>query len=66
MKAYYPQSSNTQNATKYSGEKDLLSMKTHGEGTNSSLTKDDDEDFNISFDEDFFFDIQRGGIDLDE
>jgi hypothetical protein len=33
----------------------------------SSRTKGDEEnEFDFSFEEDFFFDLQRGGIDLDE
>jgi hypothetical protein len=46
---------------------DFQSIKTHGGvGSNSSRTKDEENDFNLSFDEDFFFEIQKGGIDLDE
>ena len=33
--------------------------------TSSKTNKDDENDFNISFDEDFFFDISRG-IDMDD
>ncbi|CDW75878.1 UNKNOWN [Stylonychia lemnae] len=46
---------------------DFQSIKTQGGGaSNSSRTKDEENDFNFSFDEDFFFEIQKGGIDLDE
>lgn len=43
---------------------DLQSIKTQGGmGSNSSRTNKDEDDFDLSFDEDFFLDIQRG-IDL--
>lgn len=37
---------------------DFQSIKTQGcGGSNSSRTKEDENDFNLSFDEDFFFEI---------
>jgi len=37
---------------------DYHSIKTQGGGaSNSSRTKDDENEFNLSFDEDFFFEI---------
>lgn len=46
---------------------DTKSNQTHHGlgGSNSSRTKDDDYEFNLSFEEDFFLDLQKGGIDLD-
>jgi hypothetical protein len=38
-----------------------------GAGSNSSRTnKDEENEFDLSFEEDFFLDLQKGGIDLDE
>jgi hypothetical protein len=45
---------------------DCNSIKTQAAGSNSSRTKDDEDEFNLSFDEDFFLEIHRGGLDLDE
>ena len=45
---------------------DANSIKTQAQGSNSSRTKDDEHEFDLSFEEDFFFDLQKGGIDLDE
>lgn len=44
---------------------DSQSMKTREAASNSSRTKDDEHEFNLSFDEDFFNEIQKG-IELDE
>lgn len=37
---------------------DTNSQRTQGHGSNSTRTKEDD-DFDLSFDEDFFFDLPR-------
>lgn len=45
---------------------DSNSQKTLGIGSNSSRTKEDEHEFDLSFDEDFFLDLQRGGLELDD
>jgi hypothetical protein len=42
---------------------DTNSQKTHGHGSNSTGTKEDD-DFDLSFDGDFFFDLPRDEEDV--
>jgi hypothetical protein len=37
-----------------------------GLASNSSRTKEDEHVFDLSFEEDFFLDLQKGGIDLDQ
>ena len=45
---------------------DANSQKTQGNCSNSSRTKDDEHEFDLSFDEDFFLDIQKGGLELED
>jgi len=57
--------SNCPNAVEIKQNGDSQSMKTREAASNSSRTKDDENEFNLSFDEDFFNEIQKG-IELDE
>ena len=53
-----------QNVNKMSN--DTNSQKTQGNGSLSTRTKDEEDDFNLSFEDDIFLDLQKGDFLLDE
>ena len=45
---------------------DTNSQKTHGNGSLSTRTKEEEDDFDLSFEDDIFLDLQKGDFLLDE